>query len=315
MQSLPRLWLEIFALVGVLSLFLINLSLGKNYNEILVIFAVFAFAIYRLMPISSRIIQSIHGIKFFKVSVDLIIKEVSKIPEIEDRNDLKNFDQFHSIEFKNVCFKYSTENNEKIIFNDLNLKIKANQFIGIQGISGSGKSTFVDLFTNLIQPNKGKIIVNQNLNIKDLGINWRAKIGYATQQSYLFDDTIKNNILFGERLDDLKISKALKFSLLEKDIKMMSNGLETRVGENGNNLSGGQIQRLMIARAIYDDRDILIFDEPTSSLDNKNENNFIQTLINLKGKYTIILISHQKRNLSYCDKIFRVNNNKLEESK
>lgn len=308
LQSLPRLWLEIFALIGIFSLFLINLNLGKTYSEILVIFAVFAFAIYRLMPISSRIIQSIHGIKFYRVSVDLIANEVSMIPKIKENNNFKKFDNFHTIDFKNISFKYSTKNNEKIVFKDLNLKIIANQFIGIKGISGSGKSTFFDLFTNLIQPNTGEIIINENLNILDLGVNWRTKIGYVTQQSFLIDDTIRNNITFGEKTDESKIKKAIKFSLLEKDIEVMNMGLDTRVGENGNNLSGGQIQRLMLARSIYNDRQILIFDEPTSSLDKKNEEKFIEYLHYLKNKFTIILISHNDKNFRYCDKIFEVNN-------
>lgn len=313
LQSLPRLWLEIFALIGVLSLFVINLILGKTYTEILVIFAVFAFAIYRLMPISSRIIQSIHGIKFYRVSVDLITKEVSTITKIKDQNDLKKINNFHSIEFKDVGFKYDAKNSEKIIFKNLNLKIMANQFIGIKGVSGSGKSTFIDLFTNLIQPNKGKIIINEDLNIEDLGVNWRTKIGYVTQESFLIDDTIKNNITFGEKSDESKIKKAIKFSLLEKDIAMMKNGLDTRVGENGNNLSGGQIQRLMLARCIYNDRQILIFDEPTSSLDKKNERNFLEYLNTLKGKYTIILISHDDKHFKYCNKILEVKNQTLHE--
>lgn len=313
LQSLPRLWLEIFVLVGILSLFLINLILGKTYSEILVIFAVFAFAIYRLMPISSRIIQSIHGIKFYRVSVELITKEISTIKKIKDEHDLKRLNNFHSIEFKDVSFKYDTKNSEKIIFKDLNLKIMANQFIGIKGISGSGKSTFIDLFTNLIQPDNGKIIINEDLNIEDLGVNWRKKIGYVTQQSFLIDDTIKNNITFGEKLDESKIKKVIKFSFLEKDIEMMKIGLDTRVGENGNNLSGGQIQRLMLARSIYNDRQILILDEPTSSLDKKNENDFFEYLNTLKSKYTIILISHEDKHFRNCDKIFEVNNYSMKE--
>lgn len=317
LQSLPRLWLEFFAIISIIFLFLLNLYLQKSYTEIIIIFSIFGMALYRLMPISSRIIQNTHTIKFFKPSIDLIYKEVVEVKDKRNKQNTTTINlntnfKFTSIAMKKVYFSYSEPKSEKIIFENLNIKIELNSLIGIKGKSGVGKSTFVDLITNILKPTKGDIFVN-DFKINELGNLWTDKIGYVTQQPYLLDDSIECNISFGEKIDQLKIDEAIKYSQLEKDISKMTNGTKTIIGESGKNLSGGQIQRLIIARAIYNKKEILILDEPTSSLDDYNKNNFMNFLKQIKNQFTIILISHDKEVIEHCDRIYEIYKNNIHE--
>ena len=315
LQSLPRLWLELFSIVGVLMLFLTNIYLGKNYTEIIIIFSIFGMALYRLMPISARIIQNIHALKYHKVSVNHISNELSELSNFVDQTDneeFKEINEFHTIEFKDTTFTFSNNSVEKLIFSELNLKMKLNCFIGIKGRSGIGKTTFIDLISIILKPKSGGIYID-GTNINEYGLNWRKKIGYVSQKPLIFDDTIANNIAFGDDINNKKISDAIAISQLEDDIKGMKLGIQTMVGENGDNLSGGQLQRLIIARAVYNNKKILIFDEPTSSQDNYTRKKFMLYLKSIKENFTIILISHDETNFDYCDDVYEIfNENKIQ---
>ena len=207
---------------------------------------------------------------------------------------------------KDLEFNYSQEN----ILKNINIKIKKNTVIGLFGKSGSGKSTLVDLILGLRNPSKGKILIDNEKDINDLGQDWRNIIGYVPQNLYLLDDTLKKNIALGinlESIDELKILKAIKSSQLENFVKNnLDKGLETSVGERGVRLSGGQKQRIGIARALYKDPEILIFDEATSALDHDTEKKIIDTINTLKNKKTIIIISHRLSALNICDTIYEL---------
>ena len=192
--------------------------------------------------------------------------------KIEDENkkgSLKNF--INKIEFKNVCFKY--ENNGKLILNNLNLTILKGTSTALAGISGVGKSTVADLLTLLIKPNKGTILID-GINSNDINDQfWRSKIGYVSQESIIFNDTIRNNIdLIGtvknknKNQDLIKIKKAAKMAFIHEFIQSLPNGYDTLVGDRGIRLSGGQRQRLFIARELFRNPSLLILDEATSSL-------------------------------------------------
>ena len=144
--------------------------------------------------------------------------------------------------------------------------------------------------------------------------SWQNKIGYVPQNMYLVDDSIQKNIAFGipkEKINKDKIFYSLKVAQMYNFVMKLPNNINTMVGENGAQLSGGQIQRLAIARAIYNDPDILVFDEPTSSLDQETELNFLKEIKRLKSNKTIIIISHREEALSFCDEIYKLKNKKL----
>ena len=185
--------------------------------------------------------------------------------------------------------------------------------IGLFGKSGSGKSTFVDIFSGLLVPQSGQILFD-NKNINNYENIWKSKIGYVPQKIYLNNETIKENIAFGQHRDDIddeKVYQAINKARLNELIENKIENIENLIGENGINLSGGQIQRLGIARAIYRDPEILIFDESTNSLDNETEQEFMKTVNKLKGEKIILFISHKTELLNDCNKIYELSNEKL----
>ena len=200
---------------------------------------------------------------------------------------------------------------DKNIFKDLDLTLKKNSMIGIFGPSGSGKTTFVNLITGLIKPNSGQILIDEHQDInKDIS-SWQSKIGYVSQSIFLFDGTIKQNIAFGsedEAIDQSMLLNATKLSQLDNFIGNLKNGLNTLIGENGAKISGGQIQRIGIARSLYRNNDILLLDESTNALDEETERDFFKSLMILKGSRTMIIVSHNKENLKNCDEIYNIKN-------
>ena len=226
-----------------------------------------------------------------------------------NKNDLilKKF-RFEEQVFRNINFSY---NNENYIFENLNLKIQKNKFIGIHGKSGSGKTTFINLLLGLLKPSKGEIIVNDQ-NIYDSLNQFQNIISYVPQDIYLIDSDIKENVSLeeSENLNNHKIEN-IKKALQEAEF--FSNNeiidekfLSLKVGQKGINLSGGQLQRVGIARAFYRKSQILILDEATRSLDNSTENEIIETLLKKKDELTIIMISHKIENFKYCDTIIEI---------
>ena len=227
----------------------------------------------------------------------------------------KNIINFKTeIELKNVSFTY--ENNKKKILDRINLKIKKNSKIAIVGKSGSGKTTIVDIIIGLLKPSEGYLLID-GIKLSQLP-NWNRKIGYIPQNFYLFDESIKRNVAFGineKNINIDKVNKAIEFAQLRDFVKSLDNGIETVVGNQGIMLSGGQKQRIIIARAAYNDPDILILDEATSAIDEEVEKEFINNLLKIGKNKTIIIISHRSTTIKNCDKIFKIEDGKLNEIK
>ena len=175
----------------------------------------------------------------------------------------------------------------------------------------------MNLILGLMEPLNGEIIVD-GINLKRRLTSWQSKIGYVPQSIYLSDESIVRNIALGCEEDEIsfkKIANIIKQTQLEKLIKSLPNGLNTIIGEKGQKLSGGQAQRIGLARAFYRDPEVIILDEATSSLDNETQNAFIRNLKNLNLKKTIIIVSHRSEALKYCNRIYEVKNSNLSEIK
>tara|TARA_B100000674_G_C37900850_1_gene943669 strand:- start:823 stop:1734 length:912 start_codon:yes stop_codon:yes gene_type:complete len=231
--------------------------------------------------------------------------------KIKESNTPVKIDSFKkSINFKNVNFKY--ENNNNTILEDINFEIIKGQTIAIVGKSGAGKTTLTDLLPRFYDPTDGDIFVD-SLNLKDLALkDLRNLFGIVTQNVILFNDTIRNNIIQGnENATDADIEKAIKSSNLEDLIDKLDHGLDTYIGENGVKLSGGEKQRLSIARALIKNPDILILDEATASLDSESEKKVHAAIDNLIIDRTVIIIAHRLSTIVNANKILVMDNGKI----
>ena len=312
-SSLPKIIFEFLAVILMSMILLFLLQTGQGLNTAIAKLAIFTMIIFRLMPSFNRLNFALHNLKNLSPSITTVSNDFKNLRSnlletetIKEKIEIKyNFNK--SIKFNNLSFKYA--NNQKFIFKNLNLNIKKNSMVGLLGPSGSGKTTFVNLITGLIKQNDGQILIDDVHDINDNIYYWQSKIGYVPQSIFLFDGTIEQNVSFGSEdinINQKKLSEAIKLSQLDKFVNEQKDGLKTLIGENGAKISGGQIQRIGIARSLYRNNEILILDESTNSLDEETEKEFFKSLMNLKGNRTIIIISHNKENLKNCDKIFNI---------
>lgn len=303
---LPRYLVEIVIVSMFIVFILLTFEDKTNNFSTISTLAVFVVASSRLFPAFQNIYSGISKINNSFPSFNLILNELSstKYGDIDKRkNNKKNLKFEKYIILKNIYFKYPS--SEKYIFENLNLKIKKNSIFGIKGKSGVGKSTLADLISGLIVPEKGKIIMDKTKLKSNNIISWRNKFSYVPQKVFLFDETIKNNIILGDKeknnikYDNLKLS--LKFSQLETFVNSKRLKLDFLITGNGMNISGGQRQRIGVARCLYYDKEIIIFDEATAGLDKTTENNLLKTIMQLSNIKTIIIISHNKSIINNCD--------------
>ena len=261
----------------------------------------------RALPSINRILFNYSQLKYATEPINSI-KNFLNYSKINTTHDAKlKFENI--IELKNIDFCYT---QDKKLFENLSLNISKNNKVGIIGNTGIGKSTLVDILSGLKVPTTGKILVdNKNLLNEDIK-QWLKNIAYVSQRVYLFNTSIRNNITFAA--DDDQIDKDLFNEIIDLvDLKNFINEKNDKeyfnVGEFGMNISGGQRQKIGIARALYSNRPILIFDESTNSLD-ENEKKIIDQIINLNEK-TILFITHKKENLDKFKIVYKIENTKL----
>jgi len=309
LSQIPRFYLELISIIGLVSFIFLLIFQGKETTSLISILGVFVAATFRMIPSLNRIISATQSMKFYLPSVNVIYKEINSYSQVKTFEDSsENFKFQNEIEFKKVNFGFI---KEKLVLNDINFKIKRGQTIGIIGESGSGKSTLVDLLIGLHNPVTGQILIDGLVDFQ-LSQSWRNKIGYVSQSIFLLDDSIKSNIAFGipeNQIDESRINEVIIKSQLNTLVNSLEAGLETKVGERGIQLSGGQRQRIGIARALYNNPEILILDEATSALDSLTESKIIETISELKGQMTIIMIAHRTSTLFNCDFVFNCDNN------
>ena len=308
----PKIWFEISLIILLTVLIFIIGEKNEDYGSIIATVGIFLITALRILPSSNKILQAFQQIKFSESTLDSLEQDLKE----KDLKPLKNSNKENEIffqnkiEFKQVNFNY--DGSKINILNHINFQINKNEFIGIIGETGSGKSTLIDLLTGLIKPVSGSIEVDGNSISKNPN-SWIEKIGYVPQNVYLTDDTIEKNISFGydKDLSNEEMEKTIKNAQLTKFIASLKNGIKTKVGERAVKISGGERQRIGIARALYRNPDILLFDEATSALDIETENSFFNTLNSLKKKKTIIFITHRRNNLDFFDQVFLIKNNSL----
>ncbi|MDC0975019.1 ATP-binding cassette domain-containing protein, partial [Candidatus Pelagibacter sp.] len=217
----------------------------------------------------------------------------------------------NQIKLKNFILKFKPNNN--LILDNIDLEINKNESIFIKGESGSGKTSLINLISGIYTPESGDYFLNGK-KIENNNISPLTNLGYVTQDTFIFDENIKKNIAIGLHNYEIKLDKIndlIKKVELESFINNLEHGLDTIVGERGARISGGQAQRIGIARALYNDPDILILDEATNSLDKENEFKILKILKKLKDQITIVMISHNPIENIIFDKTYELKNGKL----
>jgi ATP-binding cassette, subfamily B, bacterial PglK len=262
------------------------------------------------MPAITRVYQSINTLQFHNAAVTNLIEKQKEIAKnkLFNQNKIiisKNF-RIGVMEFKDVSFFFKKSTIPTL--NNISLKIPVSSTIALIGLTGAGKSTFVNLLLGLITPSSGKILHKGKSFDNDEIINFQKNVGYVPQSIYLLDDTIKSNIALGVSEKEIDMGKIIQASKYAQIYDFISNDLENKfdtiVGEKGARLSGGQIQRIGIARAFYNEPKYIILDEATSNLDIKTENQFIKSLESIKSSKTLIHVTHKSNVIRSADKIF-----------
>lgn len=298
----PTKILEIIVFFGVLVIIVSGLFFNFNKLSILTLLSIYSLAAFRLLPSFNRVTLALINLKTYEYTLEIIDK-INPVSGNVNKS-LRNISPFQSFKISKISYKYP--NTSKYLFENFSLEIIKGDIIGISGESGSGKSTLIKIIAGLLKPNQGKVYYNNEICNDDLISLWQHKIGYVRQNVFVYNSSIKNNIAFGvdeQFIDYDKLNYALKLSNLEEFIASNKYGIEYNIGENGSKLSGGQIQRVGIARAIYFDSEIILFDEPLSSLDDLAQIKITKTISDLAKKdFTIIISSHQKQVFKYCNK-------------
>ena len=318
----PRYMIEAVSMSAFFVIIAVMISTGVEFTQLIPVLSGLAVAAIRLLPAVNRMSNSLAGIAFGEGAIDKLIDNL-RIMEggAKDKNhsDKSKGNVNEKIGKMNTQIKmdnvdYIYPQGSKKILNDANLIIKKGETIGIVGTSGSGKTTAVDVLLGLLEPKAGTIIVD-DIDIRKDMAGWLSNIGYIPQSIFMLDGSIRENVAFGvdkENIDDEIVWRVLHEASIDKFVRELPMGLDTQIGERGMRISGGQRQRLGIARALYGNPSVLVFDEATSALDNETEAAIMESISRLYGTKTMVIIAHRLSTIEGCDKIYRVSNGKIE---
>ena len=313
--SIPRPFLELLIVsILIISLYLFLEIFKISTDQIILTLGIYGVSFFRVYPCMTRILQSIQKFNFGAAALNELIEVLKLKSEIninkEEVTDSK-FEKIDQIKLQNINFSY--EDNKATVLKNINYNFKKNIFYGIQGPTGSGKSTLIDIICGLLSPTKGSFTIN-SLNFEKLDHAWFKNISYVTQNINLINDTLEKNIALGineNLIDQKKIDKILKQTELE-ELKAKFSGRKNQfVGEKGIQISGGEKQRIGIARAIYFDRGVFIFDEATNALDKPTEIKVIKSLREILKNKIVIFISHDESMLEQLDVVLEIKNKEL----
>lgn len=318
----PTYIIETICITGLL--LIVGVMYGKTNDTVELISQLSAIAIaaFRILPSLGGISSAVNSIMFNMPALSAAYETLSQVKELEkeftlqektDSEYMQHVNFQDKLELKNIVFSYP--NAEVRVLDGVNITIKRGQAVAFIGPSGAGKTTLSDVVLALLEPQAGQILMD-GINIQELGTRWNHLVGYVPQSVYLIDNSVRNNVAFGyseEEIDDEKVWKALEMAQIKDFVETLPEGLDTFVGEFGVRFSGGQRQRMAIARALYSNPDILILDEATSALDNDTENAVMEAIDALQGIKTLIIVAHRLSTIRNCDVIYEIKDGKATE--
>lgn len=305
---LPKNFFELIGIltIGILLLFYNHAAIDRG--EILKNVGIFLFALFKIIPSFKNLINGIQTLNYNKQSLNIISKDLKIIePTIKIFNDIICFDKKIELNIKNFYYKNTTS---KFTLKNLKIYIKKNEKVCLIGDSGSGKSTVLDLLTGIYENKHSHTLKVDDIYIRRKNSrSWQKRIGYVPQKIFLLEDSLRNNVLFGLnplKYKDQDIIDLLEKLNLKKFLKNISYNLNTKISENGLNVSGGEIQRIGIARALIYKPEFVILDEATSGLDSKTESKIFEEV--LAFNKTFLIVTHNKNLIKYCQKVIDLNN-------
>ena len=309
-QLLPRLWLEVLAIIGLAILVAVMAGTRDDVSSFLPTLGLFAATAFRILPSIGRIMASFQTIAYSSPLIRTVDEDL-KISVVADATQNEELLFKREIKFENISFSYASAHRPSL--QNVSLSILLGEAVGIVGPSGAGKSTLVDIFLGLLSPSEGVVSVDGE-DIATGRRSWQDQVGYVPQSIYLVDDSLIRNIALGiphDLIDHNAVLRALRAAQLEEFVSTLPLGLETIVGERGVRLSGGQRQRIGIARALYSNPQVLVLDEATSSLDTETERGVMDAVKALQGEKTVVIVAHRLSTVSYCSKIFSIEDARL----
>ena len=327
-NNLPRLLIETIFMASMLLFIMLYMLRGGNITVLIPPLSAFAVAGIRVMPGTNRINTYLSEIAYSQPCLDYLYENLTANMKMDVNGSVTGLARGGGAQTQEVRthlqdkivldhITYAYPNTEKNIFTDAHMEVKKGQSVGIMGPSGAGKSTVVDILLGLLRVQEGTITCD-GANIFDNYADWLSKIGYIPQSIYLIDESIRDNIAFGidgDKIDDRRIWEVLEEAQLKEFVEELPEGLDTTIGDRGVRISGGQRQRLGIARALYHNPEILVFDEATSALDNDTEKAVMDAINNFHGRKTMVIIAHRLNTIAKCDVIYKVDGEKIVETK
>ena len=321
LTAIPRLSIDTLAVSAMVAIAAILLMGGKNLQSIVLLLGMFGFAAIRLMPSMSRMSTSLGQVRFRYASTEVVYQELLALRQpLREPLPVSAEEHVFPIPFRRALviehLSYRYPEAHQPVLDDVSLEIPKGHWVSFIGPTGAGKTTLVDLIMGLLVPTSGRILVDGR-NLHDNLAGWQPNIGYVPQTVHLIDDSVRRNVAFGvpeEEIDDERMWQALRAAQVDHLVCSLRGGLNAKVGERGNRLSGGECQRLGIARALYRDPGVLVIDEGTANLDPRTEAAIVETISGLRGKKTIIAITHRPAFVRNCDCIYMLAQGRLQNS-
>jgi len=317
-SAFPRFVIDTLAVTAMVAIAAILLRGGRDLQSILPLLGMFALAAVRLIPSTGRMSSSLAQVRYRYASTEVIYRELVALRQRPSEPFAGSAEEpvtpipfRRALAIEHVSYSYPTNNRPAI--DDVSLEIPQGHWVAFIGPTGAGKTTLVDLILGLLVPKSGNVLVDGR-DLHDNLSGWQRNVGYVPQTVYLIDDSVRRNVAFGvpeQEIDDERVWQALREAQVDRVVRALPGELSALVGQEGGRLSGGERQRLGIARALYGDPAVLVIDEATANLDPGTEAAIVEVIGQLRGKKTIIVITHRPAFVRNCDCIYMLAQGRL----